>query len=241
MIVVSIELYFLINLLADFFIMGTAAWGLGCFRPGRVALGACLGAVYALLAEALPGLRDPAAQLSLLLAVAFLISGRLSGYFAFVTGLTLGTNALVAGACACHLDAPLLAVALPPVLSMQGRLRRRALSALPASVEVVHRGVRARFCACVDTGNRLTEPFSGQPVMIASARLVRGILPEGGYRLVSYGSVGGQGLLKCFRPDKIYILRNGRRRQAPEAWIAVFPNRLPGVAQALAPAEFIYI
>ena len=97
-----------------------------------------------------------------------------------------------------------------------------------------------RFTAWVDTGNRLTEPFSGQPVLVASAPLVRRVLPERGFRQVAYGSVGGRGTLHCFRPERIYIFRAGRRRRAPDAWIAVFPDWLPGAARALVPAEIAY-
>jgi 8-oxo-dGTP pyrophosphatase MutT (NUDIX family) len=91
----------------------------------------------------------------------------------------------------------------------------------------------------IDTGNRLTEPLSGQPVLIANAHLMRKVMPENGYRQVAYGSVGGAGTLRCFRPEGVYIDVQGRRRRAPDTWVALFPDKLPGPAQALAPASYI--
>lgn len=238
----SVELFFLINGAADFSILSAVSRGFGAFRPGRIALASALCAVYAAAAGAWPPLRMPACQAALLLPLAMLTVGRASLPLALPCAAAIAGAAWVTGACArgagslwaaCLLAAPVACMA-------QIRLQRRALSALPAAIEVVNRGAVARFPAWVDTGNRLTEPFSGQPVLIAPAPLLRRVLPPSGYRQVAYGSVGGGGTLKCFRPEKIYIASPGRRRRAPDAWIAVLPHRLPGAAQALAPAEFLW-
>ena len=55
---------------------------------------------------------------------------------------------------------------------------------------------------------------------------------------MAYGSVGGNGTLRCFRPEAIYLLNGARFRRIPGAWIALYPGRLPDGAQALAPAAF---
>ena len=238
-----IELFFLINLLMDFSLCAAVARSLGCFRLRRVTLASALGACYAVLAHVIPGAAAPPIQLGLLLPVSLLMVGQSPLLLASTAILSLATTALAAGACAgCFgmkgFNAALLP--LPALMCVAPRLRKSTLSVLPAMLEVHCRGAATRFPACVDTGNRLTEPFSGEPVLIASAKLVEKILPVKGYRQVSFGSVGGGGLLPCFRPDALYILSNGRRRRMPEVWIAVFPDRLPGAFQALAPAEFAF-
>lgn len=235
----SVELFFLINLLADFSMLAAAARGLNCLRIGRVGLAAALSALYGTLARCLPALAAAPVQIALLIPLSMLATCRTSPREVLSCALSLGITAIVTGTCAAYCRHAPLAVAVAPTLcAMTTRLRRLSLTALPARIEVVNRGKTSVLHACIDTGNRLTEPLSGQPVLIANARLLRDVLPEGGYRAVAYGSVGGAGTLKCFRPDRIYIEASGRRRRAPDTWIAVYPARLPGVAQALAPAEY---
>ncbi len=99
-------------------------------------------------------------------------------------------------------------------------------------------GRTSRFPALIDTGNRLREPLSGQPVVIAEARLLEGALPTSGWRELRFGAVGGGGRMACFKPSGLWIESRRGRTRAPEAWIALSPGPLPGSARALAPAEF---
>lgn len=76
----------------------------------------------------------------------------------------------------------------------------------------------------MDTGNHLTEPFSGLPVMISSFEAATLLLTgsERGYimgrpydmpaglRPVFYSGVGTQGLLYAIRPDSITLCKNGK-------------------------------
>ena len=99
--------------------------------------------------------------------------------------------------------------------------------------------------ALVDTGNRLREPLGGLPVLVVERRLAEALLMEGekpddlppGFRLVAFGGVGGEGKMPCFLPDRIQVFRRGRWRDAPDAWAALYPGKLPGEARALAPGE----
>jgi len=103
-----------------------------------------------------------------------------------------------------------------------------------------------RFRALVDTGNHLHEPISGLPVMIVEENSVRHALPEEfdpkgaslppGWRMVSYGVLGSAGKMPCFRPDRLLVRCDGRWLLAPDIWVAVYPGRIPGQTQALAPA-----
>lgn len=238
----SVERFFIINGAADFLVLASVARGFGSFRTGRIALAASLCAAYGVLAALRPSLGAPVIQAALLVPASMLTAGRSSPLDAAPCALSIAAAGWMTGACAAQagLTGGLGALAAPMVCGLRLCAGRRNPAALTARVEVTHRGETARFPAWIDTGNRLTEPLSGQPVLIASAPLVRAVLPERGYRLVAYGSVGGGGTLKCFRPDRLYIRSAGRRRAAPETWIAVFPGRLPGPAQALAPAEFMF-
>ena len=237
----SIERFFLINGAADFLVLASVARGFGAFRLGRIALAAALCAVYGTLAALFPPFGTPVVQAALLAPATLLTLGRSSPCDAAPCALSIAATGWMTGACAAQAGplGYLGALAAPMACGLRIRASRRSLAALTARIEVTHRGETARFPAWIDTGNRLTEPLSGQPVLIASAPLVQTVLPEGGYRQVAYGSVGGSGTLSCFRPDRLYILSAGRRRPAPDTWIAVFPGRLPGSAQALAPAEFM--
>ena len=237
----SVELLFLINQAADLSIIAAVSRGFGAFRLRRAWLSSVLCALYGVLAAVRPGLAAPGVQLGLLMPAAMLALGRASPARAAPSAAARAAPTLVTGCCAerCGHLAGLCVLAAPTACALTLRSQRMRAACPFAEIEVRNRGATARFAACVDTGNRLTEPFSGQPVLIASQKLLRRVLPEAGFRRVAYGSVGGGGTLRCFRPERIYIDRNGRRLRAPDAWIAVYPERLPGPAQALAPAAFI--
>lgn len=86
--------------------------------------------------------------------------------------------------------------------------------------------------ALYDSGNSLTEPFSGSPVAVVNRAAIEGILPEevraalhpesvprsgGGtaaalrvrLRMVPFRSVGGSGLLPAFQPDRLTVVGAG--------------------------------
>lgn len=160
------------------------------------------------------------------------IMGALSGISFWASLLACVTSAIVAGAAL--------------------GLRRRSMDTWEAWIEMSYRGVRVRFRALVDTGNRLTEPLSGLPVMIVSQDEIEEILPDDfcperaletlprGFRLVGYGGVGGTGELGCFLPDELAADTGNGERPMDDIWIAVYPGKLPGGAAALAPPIFLH-
>lgn len=105
----------------------------------------------------------------------------------------------------------------------------------------------AKFRALVDTGNRLHEPISGLPVMIVEQKALQNALPPGfdaaralrqlpqGWRIAAYGVLGSGGKMPCFRPERLLVRCGERWLLAPDIWIAVYPGRIPGQTQALAP------
>ena len=59
--------------------------------------------------------------------------------------------------------------------------------------------------AFADTGNKLKEPFSDYPVIVIDESKIS-FEPE---RIIPFNSVGGEGMLKAFKPDKV-IISNGK-------------------------------
>lgn len=104
----------------------------------------------------------------------------------------------------------------------------------------------------IDTGNSLTEPFSGFPVVVAEFSSVDKILPEGirdylcaaagktaaepdkGFRFVPFNAVGGSGILPAFRPDRVVIQTIKAKITVTDVYLAVCVGRLTdGRFQAL--------
>ena len=84
-------------------------------------------------------------------------------------------------------------------------------------------GKSVAFTARVDTGNSLTEPFSGAPVIVADAAAIAALIPgeDEGCRLVPFHTVSGSGLLRAFRPDDLLVECAGRVTKPPQAYLAV--------------------
>lgn len=239
----SIEGFLAINLTADFALLASVSRALGLFSWQRVLAADGLCGALAILAARHPSLGLPVAVASPSVA-AWIITRRAAPRLWGLFALALLGQALLCGGVACLLPLP-RALAAPLCLGA-GALLTMLLSAgrPPGSRDwqvelcLCTNGRCARFPALVDTGNRLREPRSGLPVLIAEAPLVRGILPESGYRTLDFGVLGGEGRMACFRPDALWVGRGRRRRRGPDVWVAVSPTPLPGLCQALAPPVF---
>ena len=222
-----------LNLFVNYFLLLAVARFLG-LRAGRLRLlgGAGLGALYS-LAILLPPL--PAA-LSLLvklavsgiivlaafplagwklflraLAAFYLVSFAFAG-FLLVFWYLVSPQGLVIKNSVVYLDISPLVFLAATVLAY-GAVRlfqrvtgREAPRSLTCRVTAVKNGKTAVFTARVDTGNSLTEPFSGWGE---------------GCRLVPFRTVSGSGLLQAFRPDRLTIQCGGRVTEPGEAYIAL--------------------
>lgn len=71
--------------------------------------------------------------------------------------------------------------------------------------------------AFADSGNKLHEPFTGYPVIIADEDKVK----EECDRVIPYNTVGGDGMLKAFKPDKVIINVNGRGLETDKVYVAL--------------------
>lgn len=240
-----LETFLAVNLLADLMPIVATSRALGLFSWRRALAADALCALYAVIAVSRRGLwASPAAQAAMLGVLCCVLSGRMADRQFGRIVLSLCAAVLTSGGVAAivHVSGVGAAILCPAF----GSLTLCALFAAhpPASinyqveVSLLVDGRTARFTALVDTGNRLREPLSGLPVLIAEAGLLRGLLPADGYRMLHYGAIGGEGRMACFRPAAVWVGHGPGRRRAPDVWIAVAPKRLPGVFRALAPSMF---
>lgn len=89
--------------------------------------------------------------------------------------------------------------------------------------------------ALIDTGNALSEPFSGEPVIVMSP----GILGEecfgSSVRLVPFSCVGSKGLLKAVRPEEITVIIDDETRKI-NGFVANGTEQLTDGIDALIPS-----
>ena len=245
----SFEGYLAINFLMDAMLIGAVARANDCFSLSRVLLAAAVAAGCAGMANSfLPGMKHPAFQILLMLPIAMIVShdpnfwrwGAFALQLLAATTLLGGLGFLFApsgGWWQCGLmGLGLYAIALA------FRARGGMNTAWVVTVIVFHRGKQARFRALIDTGNRLREPMSGLPVLIVEEELLAGLdLARERFRSVPFGGLGGGGEVRCFRPEMVMTIQNGRLRQTADVYVALYPGAIPGPERALAPPCFALV
>lgn len=109
--------------------------------------------------------------------------------------------------------------------------------------------------ALLDTGNSLTDSISGAPVMVADRTLAERLLGKEkatalsslsagccdirGFRLIPYHTVGGEGVLPAFKPDRVILTEDKRPYQYREVYLAVSPTPLKDGVEAIVGPDFI--
>jgi len=112
--------------------------------------------------------------------------------------------------------------------------------------------------ALYDSGNSLTEPFSGEPAAVAEYEGVKALLTPDwreavrsawtadlqtpaapGLRMISYRSVGGDGLLYAFKPNRLTLSGIQSEKDVTGAYIAVCKTLGRGEYQALVGTDII--
>lgn len=136
-------------------------------------------------------------------------------------------------------------------------------------LQVIWRGRERVVPAFLDTGNRLREPFSGQPVIVIDYRSLEGLLPEPLYRsladadrepwsamdqlrdpalLCSFALIPCRGIdcrseiLLGFKPDEVAFFENGRKQRLDAGVFLALTRRGFGPAaeyRALLPPELL--
>lgn len=102
--------------------------------------------------------------------------------------------------------------------------------------------------ALADTGNSLSDGFSGNPVIIAELKTVKPLIPEkqlaffencninadcGGIwekriRLIPYRALGYDGVLPAFRPDSVTVSVGSKEKRSTEVLVGVSSKPLSG-------------
>lgn len=82
-----------------------------------------------------------------------------------------------------------------------------------------------KFFAFADSGNNLKEPFSNYPVIIADKSLFDDIETE---RLIPYSTIGGEGVLNAFKPDKTIIITSRGQTELNNVYVALNDNLKKG-------------
>ena len=117
--------------------------------------------------------------------------------------------------------------------------RSRVPSGRIFQIEIENGGKTVSGRALYDTGNTLTEGFSGRPVIICEKEFIApvagecandytaGDLPEG-FRLIAMSTVAGGGVLPAFRTEKLRVYIGGRAYEISGAYAAVADRRVIG-------------
>jgi len=269
---VYVDVLVLVNLTMNCVLLWAAGrLAAAAIRPLRLVLGALLGAAYSLLPlltgnPLLAGLTAKLLASCLMILVAFGFAPwraflRALGCFylaAFAAGgAVLAAGYLGGGPWATWQPSALAlaagaAVALVGARAVRDLARRHAfLGAFVVPVEVSCGGEVVRLRALLDTGNRLLDPFSGRPVLIAEYDALRRLVPPGvrplfecaggaggvaagvaageegvetwvRLRAIPYQTVGlERGVLFGFRPDAVVILEGGLRIPVGPAVVAL--------------------
>lgn len=85
------------------------------------------------------------------------------------------------------------------------------------SLTIFKDGKQAHMYAFADTGNKLKEPFSDYPVIVVDSSKVS----FDAQRIIPFNSVGGEGVLKAFKPDKIVISSGKKSFETDKVYVAV--------------------
>ena len=121
------------------------------------------------------------------------------------------------------------------VTELLRRLFRRGEPEGTCSIRIFYGGKSAVLKGFTDTGNDLSDPFTGAPVAVCRAASLASVLSKEmlsaendytlstdlGMRLIPCKTVSGNVLIPAFRPDKLILDMNGTRYEAEEILIGL--------------------
>ncbi|MBR2320157.1 MAG: sigma-E processing peptidase SpoIIGA [Clostridia bacterium] len=124
-------------------------------------------------------------------------------------------------------------------------LRRRAPREHLYRVRIAYAGRSVTFSCLYDSGNHLTEPFSGKPVLVVERQVAEALLTyipavsdlPAGWRLVPYNTLGGNGLLPAFQSADVTAFIQGSEHPLPACYVAVCDSLGKGEYQGLMGAD----
>ena len=258
--VIYADVLWLLNGWIDFLLLLGVRRALGeGGKPWRLALGALFGAVssFVLFLPPLPVWLSLAIKL-VAAAGMVLVAFRWRGLRSFLRRMLLlfGLSAGLAGACGAlyffaapadfyvvngvvyYSVPPLLLVGLTVVCygvlwGTELLLRRRAPAEMSCRVRLFWGDRQTEFACLYDSGNHLTEPFSGHPVLVVERSVAEELLEvplsveelpphsEAGWRLIPYDSLGGSGLLPAFIPRQVVAITSRGEQKLSACYVAV--------------------
>lgn len=98
---------------------------------------------------------------------------------------------------------------------------KNRLQQTQCQVTIFYKGQKITCDACVDTGNRLEEPFSGYPVIVIEKEKCPTLPQEEPCRFIPFRAVHTEGLLKAFRPERVVIRYGNKETQCKNVYIAM--------------------
>ena len=236
-----VDTYVIVNALMNWACLYTASKLTGIFaKRFRLVLAALIGSAYAVvtLAAELPRTASvflwlPASALMCLTAF-----GRMRPARFFSSVLVTTVCAFACGGIAqgivnltgsldnggkIGLSVLLIAViGLVSAFRFSGELAKKRLSSVRATVRIDAFGKTKRMIGLCDSGNLLTEPISGWPVLIIGASEARGFVPgdylgftsppSENFFAVPLSTLGGSKLIYGFVPQSLVISGAGKRR-----------------------------
>lgn len=66
----------------------------------------------------------------------------------------------------------------------------------------LNEGQVINITAFLDTGNKLLDPYFKKPIIIINKDIIKNI---NNYLLVPFNTIKGSGILKCIKPEKVYV------------------------------------
>jgi len=240
--VIYIDSLFILNLIADYLICLASARICGLYlKRIRYLISALFGAAYS-VAVYLPGtavLSLPATKLAIGILMGLIAFGSEQKPLRCTAVFMVVSAAFGGGIWALSMaEGEKISLSLRSLLLLFAlfysitRLIFHCRAKLPekkrACIQLEFLGRKSCFMALIDTGNSLSDPSSGRPVMLVSPHALHPLFPEytniltfspvelveisasipelsGKFRLLPYSAIGSHGLLPAFSPDKVLV------------------------------------
>lgn len=124
-----------------------------------------------------------------------------------------------------NLSAPMLILSGILAYAVSGiviKIYNRTLSKKDIYTLIIEQdGKSYSFCAFLDTGNRLREPFSNMPIIIVDSSKIDFIPKPEKSRFVPVTTVNGRSVLTAFKPDKIVLKSSNSDEIIENAYVAL--------------------
>lgn len=272
--IIYLDVLLSVNLFVNYFLLLTASKFLGVpYKKYRLLLGALLGALFSLviLLPSIPFLLNSLLKIPMSAAMV-VVAYPLSGWRAFVKRLSclyavsfsfaglmlaisycLHPSGLVIKNAAVYVAvSPMLLVLATVICYFAVTLLYRItgkhhLQHTFCIMEIWRQGQKVQLTVKIDTGNSLTEPFSGLPVAVVERSAVADLLSrpvcattgqqgvfsgdlgwDTDFRMVPFDTLSGQGLLPSFRPEKCVIRYGKEEITTRSLYIGVSEQKMNG-------------